>query len=803
MVSESNQIERLVRQQIKDAAPSVRESQLSMGKVWVSVGGVATNGMEYSSPRYAVAWGNKGCPLLPRLVRQHQKGIKLPHELQKAFGVPLTLDQLDSGVIERLSSNSGWQRPLRIFRHFLYGTMPIIDTLVAIPAGIPLAWFEALPITSITRAAVRRAFEKTGADVFLRVPILARQFLGMPSASVNVLNELTCVIESAELGRTSEGPTLDLFDTAMQQKGTEDVHEIGAAASQIEEGVSSYNRHLREFARWAMAETDAQTFGEAIAELIRMGTANEAWKPVALVNLTDLSTPPSHPYEMLDQWVEQLEPRSRSIFMARISSHAHGVVTLEDIGASFGVTRERIRQVETKVRRSLDEFLRTDEALLVRWRASTLRRLLGVAAPIHTVEHLLRAPPGSNDHRDILLNMAGPYDRDHDWLTLRSAQGNDPTSTILTYVDEVGRIDRDIATSKLTEWGLDATLHERWLSRNSSVRLFNGQLVLWGTSVSDRLAFALADIGRPATVDEMITHVGEDRSRNSINNALAGDPRLVKVSRSNWALASWDLAEYSGIAETIRNLVQESGGSIAVDTLVDQMNKRFGVAEKSTLTYCGAPMFVVEGGSLRLRSQHDGPYRYDPDLLKHTPGVFYLGPMRLGRLLKVDKNILRGSGTALTLAAACILEVDVSARLSFRNRHGDKVDITFPETSIMGPSIGSVRRIAERLSAKEGDSLTLVLDRSEMTVSACLTHLKGQSPGWDVIGRLTGIATPVDLDGLAKALSCNAGEVRSMLRTRGDADVLAFLPKSESSAGLDNALAALENHVEKARGSLP
>ena len=46
----------------------------------------------------------------------------------------------------------------------------------------------------------------------------------------------------------------------------------------------------------------------------------------------------------------------------------------------------------------------------------------------------------------------------------------------------------------------------------------------------------------------------------------------------------------------------------------------------------------------------------------------------------------------------------------------------------MGPSIGSVRRIVERLSAEEGDYLTLVLDRSELTVSAWLTDIKGQLP---------------------------------------------------------------------------
>ena len=427
--------------------------------------------------------------------------------------------------------------------------------------------------------------------------------------------------------------------------------------------------------------------------------------------------------------------------------------------------------------------------------------MLSVAAPSHTAEHLLAPPPGCKDHRGVLLAMAGPYDSDHAWLTLRSARSDDPTLAILAQVDDGGRIDREFATLELTEWGLDVSLHERWLTRNSAVRVFNGQLVLWGASIPDRLAFALSDMDRPATVDEMVAHIGENRSRNSINNALADDPRLVRVSRTQWALASWGLTEYSGIAESVRKLIEESGGSIDVDMVVHQMREKFGVAVNSTLAYCGAPMFVVDGRSLRLRAQHDGPYQYEPDLMRRTPGVFDLGSTRLGRLLKVDRNLLRGSGTALTSAAGSILEVAVGDHLSFVNRHGDRVDITFPETSFMGPSIGSVRRIVEGLSAEEGDYLTLVLDRSELTVSAWLTDIKGQLPGWDVICRLTGLATPVDLDTLGRALRCKAGDVRSVLKARGDNEILALLPGIEASTGLDDALAVLEDHLAEVRGS--
>ena len=277
----------------------------------------------------------------------------------------------------------------------------------------------------------------------------------------------------------------------------------------------------------------------------------------------------------------------------------------------------------------------------------------------------------------------------------------------------------------------------------------------------------------------------------------------MRVSKTHWALTSWGFPEYSGVAESMRNLLEECGGAIAVHEMVRQMELIFGVAKSTTLMYCIAPMFVVEGELLRLRTPADKPFRSDPDLVRRTPGVFDLGPMRLGRLFKVDENMLRGSGAALSHAAGAILGVEVNADLTFSNQRGDRVVIAFLETSIVGPFIGSVRQIAEKLSAKEGQHLNLVLDRSTMTVTAQVTDLINESTGWETVGRLTGIAAPVDLDSLAKALHCEAGEVRSVLRARGDDDVLAFLPKSGSSTRMEEALAALEEQVDRARGGPP
>ena len=296
MGSEVDERTSLWRQISQNASASESELPLSLAQAWVSAGGVAANGIKYASSSNAVAWGNKGCPLLPRDVREYHRGVKLPHDLQKLFGVPLTVDQLNSSVLERLENDTAWQPTPIEFRDFLYN-MPILAAQVAIPAGIPLVWIEELPIKSRTRGAVRWVFSEAGADGFLRVPMLAREFLAIRSVGVTFLNELTCVIESAELGWTDEDPTVDLDAAGLQQEAVQRALLIDSAALEIVEGMSSFNRYLREFARWSMAETDAQTFGEAIAELIRAGSANDVLEASSFSQLsgTGSASPASIP----------------------------------------------------------------------------------------------------------------------------------------------------------------------------------------------------------------------------------------------------------------------------------------------------------------------------------------------------------------------------------------------------------------------------------------------------------------------------------------------------------------------------
>ncbi len=770
---------------------------------WLTDGGTAANGVTYGKPQSARAWGTVGCPLLPRVIREHQNGRKLSKALTQVLGGVLTCDDLDSNILERSGVSELADAQKSVFREFLY-ELELDRNAVVIPAGVPLDYMRNLPIGGRTRGAVSRAFLACKSENFLTAPFFMHQFLALHSVGPMAYIDLACVMESAEVDGQSS-------DQARQINGTEDFPigqismsgpyfegTVNQAALEIIQESSPLTAGMHQFAKWALAETRAATLGDAVAEILRRPMGTRAWASVASIRLAELISPPAHPYEILDAWSMTQELRSRTVFWARVSESIPRV-TLQELAAEFGVSRERIRQVEVRVRRAFQRFLSEDDSAPIHWRAESIGQILGVAGKFNTVEEKLTAPDHCRDYSKVVLELAGPYVRENDWYVLESALQDDPTPRILGRADEAGRIDFELASRCLTEWGLDPAYHHDWLTRNGDIRHFNNQLVYWGTSVNDRLVFALADIGSPATIDELMRHTGEERSRLSAVNAAGSDDRLVRVSRTHWGLASWDLPEYAGTAYSMRSLLVEAGGSMSIDEVVLKMNQTFQVSEGTTKTYSQCPMFVTTGNTIRLRTQEDEPYKLNVESIDRATGVFHLGSGRVGLLLKVDRNMLRGSGAMLPRAAGAILQVDVNANLEFADRLGNVVMVTFPETAFMGPSLGSIRLIAENLSVAEGDILTLVLDRSSMSVGATATKPDGLYPSWETVSRLTGIAEPVNMAKLADSLYCPVGDVRERLKERGDLEVLNALPKPKTSHKLADALSMLQSQVEKGR----
>ena len=586
--------------------------------------------------------------------------------------------------------------------------------------------------------------------------------------------------------------------------------------SEVVCSVSALGDLLRDFASWARAETNAQTIGDAISHVV-LGTGNvEEWQAIAEFRLDQAGFEPSHPYTILESWANKLPERERHIFNTRIAC-LDATTSLQDLGEFFGVTRERVRQLESTLRTKLTQLVGGKEGMHIRWRAKTVRQLIGVASPpidhigsatgeIHhafstQIENLLSPLPGQTDFREVVLKLAGPYKLINGWLVLKSAVASDPTRRIREMTDEVGYIDHDQATKELNKWGLDTSLHEQWLVRDGKIRKLGDSLVRWDGSIGDKLVIALADIGRPATIEDLLEYIQENRAKTSAANALSIDPRAKKASQKEWALASWGLTEYSSIAMSIRDFLKSQEYPTSIEDVVTGLMKDLGLKESSTRAYCQAPMFIIENGEIRLR-RDDEPYTYDNVSTKNARGVFDLGSRRVSILFEVDGELLRGSGRSLALAAGFLLGVTLNRPLTFNDQDGLSVTFTYPETSISGPSVGSLRPFAEASGAKLGDLLTLTLDKSDKSVTAVATDLAQQESGWQLVSRLTGIDADEGLEGLASALHCSKGEVRAMLAKRGDEVVKDALPSRQVSSELDQALATLEAQLQQTGGSL-
>ena len=343
--------------------------------------------------------------------------------------------------------------------------------------------------------------------------------------------------------------------------------------------VSALGDLLRHFVTWALAETDAQTIGEAISQSMFRTDTSEEWQAIAELSLNQAGFKPEHPYTILESWVDNLPDREQHIFNTRVSCF-EGISTLQDLGAYFGVTRERVRQLEKRVRRKLTIMLERESAKPIHWRAETIKQNIGVAAPFASVERFLSSLNCRIDFRRIVLELAGPYDLLNGWLVLRSALGSEPTPKIREMTDEMGFIEPQLAAQALKNWGLDQSLHEKWLMRDGKVRMLNGRLVRWDGSIGDKLVIALADIARPATIEALLEYIKEDRAKSTAANALSIDSRAARVSRTEWALASWGLPEYSSIAVSIQSLLRRFEQPIPVDDVVTRLSKDLGIEGK-------------------------------------------------------------------------------------------------------------------------------------------------------------------------------------------------------------------------------
>jgi hypothetical protein len=562
------------------------------------------------------------------------------------------------------------------------------------------------------------------------------------------------------------------------------------------DGTSELRLLVAELASWAIDARAARTLGDVLGL-----SANLGWIPAEIqarfaalttasldvfVDAASLTPAASAPQLFLDAIGD------RSDLFVRRRLVRDGRPTLQQLGNELGISRERVRQLESgAVDRAL-HLVATSEFRHLRWRAGELAAVLGPAVPVASdvLEDALQwacrglDDPESCTARDLLLWLAGPYELDPaGWLV-------GPNLSMKTLLDEfqarVGDqwlLSRASVAELISLVELSPTLVEPFLSAAGRWRSIGDDWwVRWDGAVGEKAEIVLLLTMHPMTAEEINSAIGEAHSTTSVRNALAAESRFVRLDKTGtYGLTEWGLEEYSGIAQEILERIERSGGSAPLEQLVREFVDQFGVSETSVRMYAASPAFVVSDGLVRRREASEA---YQPDeRIERVRGSYVRSDGAVLLQVPIDRDVLRGSGRQLAEPVAALLGMRPGSRVEFVASGGSRVLLTWPETSVMGPSLGSVRNLASDLGLELGDRMVLAFHAASSTVEA--------SPVQDgSLSSLTGLALEHgrEVEQLATSIRVRPMDVRAALHARGDHEVLALLPSPASTDDLSDAI---------------
>jgi hypothetical protein len=465
---------------------------------------------------------------------------------------------------------------------------------------------------------------------------------------------------------------------------------------------------------------------QARARLARL-TANDFADPAAIRDLPSL----------LEDHIRTLGEREQDLIASRIASSEPD--TLDTLGSRWGVTRERMRQRESTVKASMLGWLTPDSEL--GYRAAALRWAI---SPMAHRDDLLSSIPslrgtvlgGTIDAWYLLDAIDSAFDSEGAWLAAPGVEAA-RASTILqleVVASEHQAFSFDDAWEQLAEWsGLTPTRLAEWLEFIGCTPIEGGFLIARAGrySVPDRAAGFLSLSGRRSSAEEIHVAIAPDKSIGTLKNGLGSDPRFVRVDRSEWELASWGGAAYSGIKQHIRDAIENNGGAVAVEELVGDITTSFSVSANSVRTYAAGWPFETQKGIVRLVTGAKAPTKSP----SRTRGIFVDDSGVRFRIV-LNSEHLRGSGSPLPVGLMTALGFTTGEVRDYSGPTGH-LRISWKQGQ---PLLSSIRSVVLSLDAAADDALFLRFDGSH-SFEAWLAESANDTDG-ATIAALLGLRTP-------------------------------------------------------------
>lgn len=581
--------------------------------------------------------------------------------------------------------------------------------------------------------------------------------------------------------------TLPSIGTKSLRTLVERIKEVAEATRQAE--ARPEFEDVREFlvgtSAWARQDKDVVSLG-AILKLSGGDlppSLRAKWRSLADRPLKEPSAK-QRVAQQIGDLLDGLDDREKAILEKRVWPVSDRA-TLEEVGQLLGMTRERVRQIETGIVNSFSARLDEDDFQFVRFRADEISQRLGTTAPADsdwTISTLRWAgrdmPPELRAAAvQMLVWVAGPYRNVGGWWCTDEAP--DRKGDHLRALATAGFVSDEVVESEMDRVGVHPQVRETWLTDvGQFVRVDGGWLDARGSIVDQALRY-LAFKGVPMTTEEILAGIGrDDATTRSVRQRLFDDPRAVRVSKTEIGLPEWGHNEYTSLAEEMLEELERRGGRAPLHELIEALVDTFGVSANSVRMYAGRPMFLLDDeGCVQVRPA-DQPYEIRDDLF-NVASCYELSPTRACWRLVVDGEVKRGSGRHIPEQLAGWLRLRPGNTAAFA--HPTR-PVTLAWRAWGQPDISSLKPVAEDLKCEIGDWLVLVFDRAG---SVSINRVrKSEDSTLPALGRLIGLEDPHDLESIARALGVGTDDddslrfrVRAALQARKDVDIMELADK--------------------------
>ena len=327
------------------------------------------------------------------------------------------------------------------------------------------------------------------------------------------------------------------------------------------------------------------------------------------------------PYEKLTvALVSDLHPRTQDVLMRRFGLRAEEAETLEAIGQSHGITRERVRQIvedglvqvkeaaaRKKEREKLEEIYDQLGAILGRSgylkRQDLLVREAGAPEAANFIIFLLHL--GDKFHRHKETEYAHPFWTNKEEFVEISPRLLDALCAYLRERGEVLEFEHLVQAHSSHE---DRKLSPRTLASLLEVskligRTYDGKwgLLEWPEvyprGMRDKAYVALRDVGKPLHFTEVAKRIeqlqgaldeqlGNWRKRTvlpqTVHNELIKDSRFVLVGRGTYALGDWGYRPGT-VKDVIMSILRESGQALPKKEIIEKTLSQRQVRESTIL----------------------------------------------------------------------------------------------------------------------------------------------------------------------------------------------------------------------------